>query len=57
MSVLSAVCLCTGCMLDIWQSEEGIRFPRAGVTDGCEPTMWELKIGPGSCGRVRVLNS
>lgn len=35
-----------------WKSEEGIKFPGTGVTEGCEISVWALETEPGSSART-----
>lgn len=32
------LCGCAHALRNVWGPEEGTRFPRAGVTGGCEPS-------------------
>lgn len=48
MYVYLSVCRCTICMRELTEYKEGIRFLKAGITDGCEMPCgcWNFNVGP-----------
>lgn len=45
------------CAWCLWKTEEGIRDPRTGIVDGCEPCFRCYELNPGSSTReASVLN-